>query len=69
MYAALSGINAAVVGLLLAAWWNPVIISAVQSGADVVLLIVLAGLVWRSCPVWMLVLAGVVGGALLSLWV
>ncbi|WP_432697424.1 chromate efflux transporter [Marinobacterium sp. YM272] len=67
MHAALAGINAAVVGLLLAAWWNPVIISAVQGMADIGLLVVLAGLVWRGCPVWLLVLAGAAGGALLTL--
>jgi chromate transporter len=62
--AALRGINAAVVGLLLAALWNPVITSAIEGPADValaVLLLVLLGVV--RLPAWLVVLVGALAGA------
>lgn len=61
--AALIGINAAVVGLLLAALYRPVWTSAIGSLADValVLLGLIALVVWKRPP-WQVVLASVVVG-------
>jgi chromate transporter len=63
--AALRGINAAVVGLLLAALYDPVWRSAVQSPADFALVLVACGLLmfWRLPP-WLVVLITAVGGAI-----
>ena len=58
---ALAGVNAAVVGLLLAALYQPVWVSAVQSGGDVVLLAWAALVLWRAPP-WLVVLAGAGAG-------
>jgi chromate transporter len=65
--AALRGINAAVVGLLLAALYDPVWTSAIQSAADFgVALVAFALLVfWRVAP-WLVVLLTAIGGALLT---
>jgi len=68
IYAALGGINAAVVGLLAAALWNPVITSAVHGPADLLLVALLAGLMRLKLPVVALVLCGAGGGVLLSLF-
>lgn len=68
MQPALAGINAAVVGLLLAALWDPVILGAVHGPADLLLVTVLAGLMQLKLPVVVLVLCGAVGGGLLSLY-
>ena len=61
--AALSGVNAAVVGLLLASLYNPVWTSAIQGPADIFLaLAVFAELMWGRMPVWLVVpLCGVMG--------
>ncbi|WP_444543218.1 chromate efflux transporter [Marinobacterium zhoushanense] len=67
MRTTLSGINAAVVGLLLAALWDPVILSAVQGPADLALLPILALMGWRRLPVGLIVAAGGAGGTLLTL--
>ncbi|MDF1486570.1 chromate efflux transporter [Ramlibacter sp. H39-3-26] len=66
--AALAGVNAAVVGLLLAALYNPVWTSAIHSGADfgLALAAFVALMFWRVPP-WAVVLACGVGGALLAL--
>lgn len=63
MRAALAGVNAAVVGLLLAAFCNPVWTSTIHGTADVLLaLAVFAELMWGRLPVWLLVpLCGVMG--------
>jgi chromate transporter len=59
--AALMGINAAVVGLLLAALWNPVITSAVHGVGDVVLAgVALVALMQWKWPPWVVV-AGCAG--------
>ncbi len=65
--AAIVGANAAVVGILAAALWNPVITSGITgpvtlgiAGVGLVLLFV------ARLPVWVVVLMGVVGGALSS---
>ncbi|HKC97359.1 MAG TPA: chromate efflux transporter [Methylomirabilota bacterium] len=66
--AALSGINAAVVGLLLAALYHPVWTSAIRTPFDVALAFVAFGLLafWKA-PAWLVVLFATGGGALLSL--
>jgi len=65
--AALRGINAAVVGLLLAALYDPVWSSAVKSHADFGLALVAFGLLmfWRLPP-WLVVVIAAAGGSLLA---
>jgi chromate transporter len=65
--AALRGVNAAVVGVLLAALYDPVWTSAVGGAADFALALVCFGLlvVWKAPPWAVVVLAAVVGGLLL----
>jgi chromate transporter len=65
--AALRGINAAVVGLLLAALYDPVWTSAIMGAADVGLALLAFGLLvfWRLPP-WLVVLLSAVGGAVLT---
>ena len=65
--AALRGINAAVVGLLLAALYDPVWTSAITSHADFGLALVAFGLLmfWRLPP-WLVVLIAALGGAALA---
>lgn len=61
--AALAGTNAAVVGLLLAALYDPVWVAAVSSAADVVFLIgVAATLLVLRIPVWAVVIASGMAG-------
>jgi chromate transporter len=66
--AALRGINAAVVGLLLAALYHPVWTSAIRSPFDVALAFAAFGLLafWKA-PAWLVVLFAAGSGALLSL--
>ncbi|WP_409340678.1 chromate transporter [Paenibacillus sp. MBLB4367] len=60
---ALTGINAAVVGLLLAALYNPLWTSAILSPADFALASILfLLLVFWKLPPWIVVLAGAAGG-------
>ena len=65
---ALRGINAAVVGLLLAALYHPVWTSAIRTPFDVALAFAAFGLLafWKA-PAWLVVLFAAGGGALLSL--
>jgi chromate transporter len=65
--AMLKGINAAVVGILLAALFNPVWTSAVRSPVDFGLALAAFGLLmlWKLPP-WVVVLFAAVGGAILS---
>jgi chromate transporter len=65
--AALRGINAAVVGLLLAALYHPVWTSAIHTPADVALGLVDFGLLvfWKSPP-WLVVMLSALGGAALA---
>jgi len=68
MQAALRGVNAAVVGLLLAALYDPVWTSAIRGGADFGLALaafVLLAL-WKVPP-WLVVIACALGGWLLAL--
>ncbi|MBI2089337.1 MAG: chromate transporter [Deltaproteobacteria bacterium] len=64
---ALRGINAAVVGLLLAALYNPVWTSAVRAPADFGLGLVAFGLLmfWK-CPPWLVVVLTAAGGEILA---
>jgi chromate transporter len=65
--AGLRGINAAVVGLLLAALYDPVWTSAITGPADFALALIAFGLLmfWRT-PSWMVVLIVAIGGALIG---
>lgn len=67
LQAALLGVNAAVVGVLLAALYNPVWVSAVGSVQDfaVVLFAIAALMVWRL-PVWMVVIGCALAGIALA---
>lgn len=62
---ALSGVNAAVIGLLLAAFYTPIWQSTMVSVADFMLsvLALCALMVWKS-PVWLVVVAAGIGGSL-----
>lgn len=64
--AALSGVNAAVVGLLLAALYNPVFISTVRKPLDIVwVLVTLVALMGLKIPSWLVVvISALVGGVL-----
>ena len=65
--AALTGINAAVVGLLLAALYKPVWLSAILAPADLALaLAAFALLVFWHWPPWSVVLLTALGGMMLS---
>jgi chromate transporter len=65
--AALRGINAAVVGILLAALYSPVWTSAILTPEDFALGAVLFGLLvfWQRAP-WQVVLVGALGGELIA---
>lgn len=65
--AALAGVNAAVVGVLLAALYNPVWVSAIQRAPDfaLALLAVVALMFWKWPP-WGVVLACALGGWVLA---
>lgn len=66
--AALAGINAAVVGLLLAALYDPVWTSAIRAPEHFVLaLLLLVALMYWKLPPWLVVIAGATGGGLLGL--
>ncbi|HEV2580692.1 MAG TPA: chromate transporter, partial [Ktedonobacteraceae bacterium] len=66
--AALRGINAAVVGLLLAALYTPVWTSTIKAPIDFLFALAAFGLlvVWK-CPPWLVVLLAALVGAGLSL--
>jgi chromate transporter len=65
--AALRGINAAVVGLLLAALYQPVWTSAIHAPADVGLALMAFGLLafWKWPP-WLVVLLTALGGEIIA---
>ena len=65
--AALRGINAAVVGLLVAALYDPVWTSAIKGPADFALALVAFGLLmfWRLAP-WLVVVLTALGGAAIA---
>lgn len=65
--AALAGVNAAVVGLLLAALYNPVWTSAILSPQDFALaLVALVALMFWKLPPWLVVIAAGIAGWLLN---
>ncbi|MCZ8520706.1 MULTISPECIES: chromate efflux transporter [Paenibacillus] len=66
---ALAGINAAVVGILLAAWYQPIWTTAVLRPADFAVGALLYGMLefWKLPP-WFVVLAGALLGSGLALW-
>jgi chromate transporter len=65
--AALRGINAAVVGLLLAALYHPVWTSAIKTAADFGLaLVAFALLALWNAPAWLVVVIAALGGAMLG---
>jgi chromate transporter len=67
--AALRGINAAVVGLLLAALYDPVWTSAIHGRADFVLALGAFGLLmfWRLPP-WLVVVLTAAAGGVVAAW-
>ncbi|MBN8435865.1 chromate efflux transporter [Priestia flexa] len=67
--AALMGVNAAVVGILLAALYDPVFTSAIKTTPDFALALVAFCLLmyWKVAP-WIVVLATALGGYLLSIF-
>lgn len=66
---ALMGVNAAVVGILIAAFYNPIWTSSILTSVDFALAAVLFSmLVYWKLPPWVIVLAGAIGGTLLSLF-
>lgn len=65
--AALAGVNAAVVGVLLAALYDPIWVTAVRRPADAALALALfAALTWWRAPPWLVVVAGVAGGVAIT---
>lgn len=67
MQAALMGVNAAVVGLLLAAFYNPVWTSAIYDAQDFALaLLALVALVFWRLPPWLVVALCAISSALLT---
>jgi len=65
---ALQGINAAVVGLLFAAFYQPIWTSAIRRPLDVALAAAAFGLlvVWKLPP-WIVVIVGAIGGAVIGI--
>jgi len=65
---ALIGLNAAVVGTLLAAFYNPIWINSIFQSADFALFAVLFGMLsyWKLPP-WIVVIAGAIGGILIGM--
>jgi chromate transporter len=68
MQTALVGVNAAVVGLLGAAWIDPITTSSITSASDVAFALALFGaLHFVHAPPWLVVVAAVIASPLLSL--
>lgn len=67
MQRALRGVNAAVVGILLAALYDPIFISTVGSAADFAIVCILFIMLqfWKLPP-WIIVIAGAISGILLE---
>ncbi len=66
---ALTVVNAVVVGILLAALYNPLWVSAILSPFDFALLVILFGiLVFWKLPPWVIVIAGAIGGTIIKLY-
>lgn len=64
----LMGVNASVVGILLAAFYDPVLSSSIFNATDFALAALLFGLlnIWKV-PAWLIVIFGVVGGYVIQL--
>ena len=66
MQAALRGGNASVVGVLLAALYNPVIITGVRNAQDVAVALIAFGLLeYRKTPPWLVVILAAIAGQFL----
>ena len=67
--AALAGVNAAVVGLLLAAFYRPVWVTGIGGAADFALAITafLLLFMWQTPP-WLVVVASAIAGAIIAAW-
>ncbi|MCZ6510708.1 MAG: chromate transporter, partial [Alphaproteobacteria bacterium] len=64
---ALAGVNAVVVGLLLAVFIDPVWTSSVLATSDVAIVVVgVALLAWRKLPVWLIVVLSAAAGTALA---
>lgn len=65
---ALMGVNAAVVGILIAAFYHPIWTSTIKAPIDFVFAAVLFSMLvyWKSPP-WVVVLTGAIGGLILSM--
>lgn len=65
---ALMGVNAAVVGILISAFYNPIFTSSILAPIDFAFAALLFSmLVYWKLPPWVIVLSGAVGGALLGM--
>ncbi|MFE6014978.1 chromate transporter, partial [Bacillus thuringiensis] len=65
---ALMGVNAAVVGILISAFYHPIWTSAILQPVDFAFAAILFSmLVYWKLPPWIIVVAGAVGGTLISL--
>ncbi len=63
----LAGVNAAVVGLLLAVFIDPVVTSSVLAASDLAIVVVGVGLLaWQRVPVWLIVVLSASAGTLLA---
>ncbi|SFB36006.1 chromate transporter [Lentibacillus halodurans] len=64
----LMGVNASVVGILLAAFYDPVVKSSIFDAADFALGMILFALlnIWKV-PAWLIVISGVAGGYIINL--
>ncbi|WP_413376623.1 chromate efflux transporter [Alkalihalobacillus sp. 1P02AB] len=65
--AALLGVNAAVVGIIISAFYEPIWTSAILSSVDFAFAAILFSmLVYMKLPPWVIVLTGVIGGTILA---
>ncbi len=65
---AIMGVNAAVVGILISAFYHPIWTSSILSPGDFAFAAILYSmLVYWKLPPWIVVLTGVIGGLLMSL--
>lgn len=66
--AALYGVNAAVIGILLAAFYDPIFTTAITNSLDLALAVFMfALLVYWKQPAWLIVIIGIAGGLLLQI--
>ena len=69
IYGAIMGVNAAVVGILISAFYHPIWTSSIVAPLDFALAALLFSmLVYWKRPPWVIVLAGAIGGSLFSLF-